>query len=383
MWQPGFHPNIHGLIGRESQILTHSGLFTFEIKMPVVSRPSHIADQILFVDGLSGTGKTMMGPIMSCFNRVEIQRIEHIYEYSCILRFLQRIEKDAAVELIQMYIDLACYNTMIGRESNFRWKDVSGVLSNPHGKRYLMRLFQPDGDAVLERIERTRPVLQIISHHILGVAETLFSALGDRLTMLEMVRNPIYLVQHWYSTVSRYDNNPRIFTIMLDHNGQHVPWFAYGWEDKYLASNNMDRAIYIIDWFTRMTDDALDRLEEKRRSQVLVIPFERFVVDPSPYLKQLEQLLGTTPRRSMQKTLKREKIPRKLTTDGRDLEIYRRYSWHPPSEDSTEENELQQRWKFAAERATPEAMEVLARMGAAYEEKYLTPLTADSAASDS
>ena len=337
-----------------------------------VSRHTHVAEQVVFVDGLSGTGKTMMGPILATFDRIEVQRLEAIYQYACTLNFLRRVADDAADCLIKIYIDRACYNVMIGREVNFRWKDLSGVLSNPGGWRYIARLFKPDGDAVLARINRERPILHIASQHILGVSAPLFSALGERLKIVEMVRHPIFLLQHWHSVMDRLGMDPRIFTIWILHKGEHLPWFALGWEDKYLASNNMDRAIYLIDWLTRLTEDALAGLDEKSRSQVLVVPFERFVLEPWPYLERMEQLLETKTKKSMLKTLKKERIPRKLTTAGRDLESYRRYSWHTPARGTTEADELQNRWDHAAKEATPEAMDVLARISSAYDEHYMT-----------
>src|SRR6266446_5091605 len=91
--------------------------------IPVVGRDSHIAPQILFLDGISGTGKTMMGSILGTLDRVEVQKLEHIYEYVCALRALDRIKDDAAHVLIGMYSDLTCYNLSISRETNFRWKD--------------------------------------------------------------------------------------------------------------------------------------------------------------------------------------------------------------------------------------------------------------------
>tara|TARA_Y100000588_G_scaffold395323_1_gene523390 strand:- start:24120 stop:25178 length:1059 start_codon:yes stop_codon:yes gene_type:complete len=343
-----------------------------------VSRNTQLGEKVVFVDGISGTGKTMMGPILSTFHRVEVQRIEPIYQYACILEFLKRMSDDAAGCLIKMYIDRACYSAMIGRETNFRWKDISGVLSNPGGWRYLARLFMPDGDPVLARIEKERPILNITSEQILGTSAPLFSALGERLNVVEMVRNPLFLLQHWYSVIGRFGKDPRTFLIWILHKGEHLPWFAHGWEDKYLASNNMDRVIYLIEWFTRLAEDALDRLDEKSRNQVLVVPFERFVVEPWPYLKKLEQLLGTEPKKSLPKTLKRERVPRKLTTAGKDMEIYRRYGWHSPAKGATEVEELQKRWDHAAKEATPEAMDVLARISKDYEDRYISLSTTDS-----
>jgi len=337
-----------------------------------VGRPTQIADQIVFLDGLSGTGKTMMGPILSSFARMEVQRFDHIHEHVCALRFLGRIEEDAATSLVRLYVDLACYNVMIGRESNFRWKDLSGVLSNPRGLRYLKRLFQSDGEAVMDRIKETRPILQIHSHQVLGISDTLFAALGKRLTMVEMVRHPLYLISHWYSCVDRFALDPREFTIWLDHKGASLPWFTRGWEDEYVACNKMDRVIRLLDRLIQSAEDAMIAMDEATRAQVLLIPFERFVVEPWPYLKQIENILGTTTTSATRRSLRKQKVPRKLITDGRDLEIYRRYDWHLPDKDSTEGDEIQKRWDFVSSEATPGGLALLEKMSAEYEKRYLS-----------
>ena len=343
-----------------------------ESMIPTVDRHVHIAEQVVFVDGLTGTGKTMMGPILGSLDRVEVQRFDHIHEFVCALKFLDRIEDDAAVHLIRTYIDLACYNIMIGRESNFRWKDLSGVLSNPRGFRYLWRLFQPDGDQVMDRIKQERPIVQIASHQLLGVGTPLFSALGDRLRIIETVRHPLYLLQHWYSYIDRHGSDPREFTVWLNHNGNHLPWFASGWEEVYIESNKMDRVIYSIDWLARLAISTLESLQVQSQAQVIIIPFERFVVEPEPYIERICQALGTTTTNAIKRAMRKQNIPRKLTTAGIDLEIYRRYDWEPPDKTSNEAAEMKSRWDYAGLEASEKGMETLNRMCQDYDSRYMT-----------
>jgi hypothetical protein len=338
--------------------------------MPVVGRDTHIASQVLFLDGISGTGKTMMGAILSTFDRIEIQRLEHIYEYVCALHFLDRIEDDAAESLIRMYVDLACYNLMIGREVNFRWKDLSGVLANPRAWRYFLRLFQPDGAAAVDRIKASHPIVQIVSHQVLGIAQPLFSALGRRLTIVEMVRHPLYLLEHWSSFMDWIGRDPRDFTIWIRHGDSHLPWFALGWEERFSSGSPMDRAIYCIQWLNERMEDTLARLSETERKQVLVIPFERFVVDAWPFIRDLESLLEVKATSSTRRELRKQKVPRRLTTDGRDRAIYRRYNWEAPDRNQTEQEQLKKRWDSAARQASGEAMQALEQMCAIYEERY-------------
>lgn len=337
--------------------------------MPTVERLPHLAPQILFVDGLSGTGKTMMGPILSSFDRVEVHRIDNIYEYVPIFWLLGRMEEDVATWFIRTYTDQACYHGMIGRESNFRWKDLTGVLRNPGGWRYLRRLFQAEGDVVVNRIKERRPILHFISHQV--VSPILFRALGERVRVVEMVRNPLYLVPHWYSYLDRIGTHPRDLYVCFNYKGQSLPWFTWGWEDKYLASNKMDRVILLLDRLMRLDQANLDALGETLSNQVVMVPFERFVVDPWPYLNRIGALLDTKATSLTPKVLRQEKVPRRVTTGGRDLPIYRRYHWQPPARRITEEEEFQKRWDNVAQAATAEGMAMLEAMCTDYSRRYL------------
>jgi hypothetical protein len=55
--------------------------------------------------------------------------------------------------------------------------------------------------------------------------------------------------------------------------------------------------------------------------------FESFVQNPEYHLNKINKFLKTNITRSTKDTLKRERIPRKLISDGRNLEIYRRVGW--------------------------------------------------------
>ena len=331
-----------------------------------VSRPKMLVPQVVFLDGLTGTGKTMMAPILATLDRMEAPRLEHTYEYVCALHFLGRMEDDAAAVMLRMHLDLACYNSMIARESNFRWRDLSGVVRN-QGLRYLRRLFFEDGAQVVDRIERERPILPIVSHQALGTMNPLFESLGERLLVIEMVRHPLHLLEHWYSYIDRHGTDLRDFTVWIEHEGRQLPWFAFGWERRYIESNKMDRVILAIDWLTKVADE----VRRRQGARILTVPFERFVTGPGEYLSALEQTLGTRSTRRTRKELRRQKVPRKLTTAGVDDDVYRRYGWTPPAESSTERSELDRCWQFADKEASREALDVLERMCTAYMDEYL------------
>jgi hypothetical protein len=57
-------------------------------------------NDIIIVDGLWGTGKSILAPIISGMEGVEKIKAESLYEYMSWLHYLGKIEKDGAVWMI-------------------------------------------------------------------------------------------------------------------------------------------------------------------------------------------------------------------------------------------------------------------------------------------
>ena len=135
--------------------------------------------------GPPGCGKTLLSAIIAALDRVELLNYAFEIEFICRLYKLSKIDEDAAVSLIRMFTDHKLYQTMMGRETNFRYSDLSSVFKNPHPWRYFRRIFQ-EGDIVIpDRIRKERPILNLTSHDLLSAAEPVFSALGDRLVFIK------------------------------------------------------------------------------------------------------------------------------------------------------------------------------------------------------
>lgn len=338
--------------------------------VPVVARKPFLVEQAVFVGGLPGCGKTMMTPIVGTFARVEIQKFDWPIEYLCTLYLLGKLEPDAAITMIRMLTDLDLYNLAMSREVNMRLSDLSSVFRNAGTWRYLRRLIQPGDAAAVERIRRERPILHITFHNALAISPLLFEALGDRLRLLEIVRHPLYMIKQWYAYIDRYGRDERDFGICLAYQGRSVPFFARGWEERYLCSNAMDRVIYSIQTLSQMGEQVLRDLPEAQQAQVMVVPFEPFVLNPWPHLTRLEAFLGTTMTPATRRELKRQHVPRGMIAKGIARSIYRQCGWQPPDAGSSERQELEKRRQFAAAEATTEGMAVLDRLCAEYEATY-------------
>ena len=336
-----------------------------------VVRPPHMAEQVVFVDGLPGCGKTMMSPIVGALARVELMQYAYPLEYACAQHAIGSLTHDAAVATVRLLTDLQLYNVMMSRETNFRISDLSGVRLHPEPWKYVRRLFQPGDAAAVQRIERERPILHLVTHVMFEHAPLLLDALGERATIVEVVRHPLYMLKQQALSMNRLASDPRDFSIWIEVETGTVPWFAHGWEETFLASNAMDRAIHLVDQLGRRYAQTLSALTPAQRARVLVIPFERFVIDPWPYMHQLAALLDTELNAVTRREMNRQKVPRKMYADGIGRPIYAEYGWQPPARGSDEAHEFALRRAFAAETATPEAMAVLDRLSAEYERQHL------------
>lgn len=276
-----------------------------------------LADNIIIVDGFSGSAKSMLGPIIGSFERVEKQRLELIYEHLCTLYYFDKIDESAATSMMLLYASQSIYDIMISRMVNMRFSDDTSVFKNSHPLKYLKRLFIQDGDAVLKRINTERPILQLTTHQLLGFICLAFKAFGKRLKLIEMERHPLYLIDFWMKKKwgERFGRDPRDFTLWIKREGEVVPAFFVAGE--YGNLSPIDRVINSICQMGERNEKVCEELTPDERDRVLFIPFERFVVDPEPYLKLLEQLLGTKRTRSTKNVLRKQRCPRKLVAEDR------------------------------------------------------------------
>lgn len=303
-------------------------------------------NDIVFVDGMWGTGKSIIAPIISAMAGVEKQKIEYIFEYLCITHYLGKIESDAAVALLNTYADMSQYNNLIGREVNLRWHDDTGPKNNPNSLRYVKRLFEADGDQIVEKINNENLALNLMSHIILQVSDPLFEAFGERLKIIEMVRHPLYMVSHWYNYMMRFGAE-REFTISGDLMGEKIPWFAFEWKDEYARLTLIDQCLASImflyeELFKKIGSEQFDD------TKVLVLDFENFVLDPVPSLEKISSFLGRAHSKDIRKILEAQKVPRSQISMGKG---HASYGWAGPQGDS-EADEYEKQMDFIVTKAS-------------------------------
>jgi|APSaa5957512535_1039671.scaffolds.fasta_scaffold25432_3 hypothetical protein len=331
-------------------------------------RKNKLCNQIVFVDGMWGTGKSILTPIVGSFKQIEKQMLNHNFEYVCTLENFDKIANSEAKSLIQLMADVALFNSMISREVNLRPFDDSGLLNNPNGLRYLKRLFKTGDATVVEEIKNDNPTLQIMTHNILQSSKLLFDTFDSLMKMIVMVRHPVYMAEHWFNYIDRVGIDLREFTLTTGENGD-IPWFASGIKN-YLSMKPMDKVIYGIKALMDMQDNILSEMDETRKKQILLIPFESFVLDPHKWIKKSTQLLETEDTRITYKVLKKQKCPRVKIHAGKG---HSSYGFDKNLIQLSEEEDYNRRLTFIHEKATPKAINILNDLSQRYMENYDFP----------
>ena len=338
------------------------------------TRHLHLVDRLVCVGGHPGNGKTMLTPIVGGMDRVEIQKFNYALEHVCVVTELGHMRLDAAAVIIGLLTDQDLYHLAMGREMNVRPSDLSSIFRNPNTLQNLRRLWQRGDAAAFDRVKREPRILHYVIHNLLALSPPLFHAMGERLRIINLLRHPLYMVKQWRIYIEEYGTNARDLTVWIKCKGHALPFFAAGWEEEYLASSPMDRVILSIYKLHLKEQQVLAQLPPTHRAQVLIVPFELFVLRPEPILKQFEELLGSRVTDVTRREMKRQRVPRQRIADGIALPIYQKYGWQPAQKGSSERAELIRRREYVAREASPSAMALLDQMCADYEAQYLHEL---------
>ena len=331
-----------------------------------LSRLNNFDCQIVFTDGLSGTGKTALFNVINSLERVETVRFDHIYEYLCQMKYLNRVNDDVIASLMQLNMDRTLNDVMLSRQVNFRPTDNSSVLLGLNKDKYLSRLFEPESELTLEKINQENSIIHIMSHSLLGISHPLLEVFEKRITLIEIERHPVNLIPAWVSYIDRYGIDPFELTACFRYKNKDIPWFSAGWEKDYLKSNTYEKAIRAFKFFDSIKKTFFIELPNQLKKLVIQIPFEKYVMDPFPYIEKIEKALKVSRNQDTYITLNQEKIPRKTYSDIPSEKSFEKYNNFPPDEGKTESDIKNEIWDKVKKKSSEECITILEKLSNNY-----------------
>jgi hypothetical protein len=276
-----------------------------------VGKKAPLVKNLLFVEGISRSGKFLLANILHGF-----KGIEHVQYYGLLehIPFLERfglIEKKAAQEIIQCEIDTHCYEMLIGRNLNYRKNDKSSIFNNPAHNNYLKRCKEPDGNEAIKKYYKERFYSMFIAHELMPNIKFYFDTF-PKMKVISILRSPVYLVYSWYSRGlgKRYGRDSKLFSIPLQEKGENIPWFAVDWGEQYLKLSEMDRTIASIEWITHASERSYHQLNPQNRKKILYISYEGLLTRTFDILERVENFLKRSVlKKEIKIILEQERLP--------------------------------------------------------------------------
>ncbi len=288
-----------------------------------LKRGANFGNEVIIVDGQGRSGKNLIAVLLSTMNRVEKMRLDSQIDYFVRYYFLGKMSLDAAVIALQLEFDEKYYYQAISRDVNFRIADYTGVLKQGNRLKYFQRLFLPPDEAAVARMQKERGIFQEMTHDGLHAASLYFEALGERLKMIHVFRDPVGNIyeQNQRDFGSRIGSDPRELQLTYLWNGHHVPIMVIGKEEAWINGNSTERLVLIVEAMFRLNVEGYNDLKEDYKKRILFIEFEDFVVNPYSYIDRMEAFIGEKFGKSKSRILKREKTPRVIDPEQRQNRI--------------------------------------------------------------
>jgi hypothetical protein len=285
--------------------------------MVTIARRKPMMDQLLLLDGISRSGKFLLGKVISHFERVDYFQYATVLEHMPILWRMGLISTEAAVPFLQVQVELRIYDQALGRCLNTRTEDSSSIHHSTDKPRYLKRA-EMDGDDAYKSFLNEKRIPSFVTHEILPHARLFLDAF-PYLKMVNIQRHPVDIIYSWAkrSFGSRFGQDPTFFVPMILGKETAKPWFTRDWDPPYESMSPMDRCVQGVLSLQDFEQKAYSDLNDDEKKQVMFLAYERLVSNSNEVTGKVSEFLGTEPFENMESILKRERCFRELPTGER------------------------------------------------------------------
>lgn len=328
-------------------------------------RPHTYNRKILIVDGISGSGKTLILQALKNIYSLEQTSFENGVECYCHLYHEGITSAADTAALIQQRLDVQYYNVRISREVNLRPKDLTGITFTRKFFRVLRRMFQQDGPNSDVNLNDRSTIQSIAVHHTPEIVE-IMRGTGVEIYYLRMLRHPCFLFHNNLSFIESFGQTPRDFTLMRKLQGGQCPIFIKDCE-AYLRMNSHEKTATLI-------SDLYDReqaypVEVGSHREIEVI-FENFVSSPSDYSFEF---LSPDEKLRFRSALSKLDVPRANPQAFRSNSVYSRYGQTPQNNSTDIKLELSKITNFVRENTSEYIFNRFRETCQSYESRYWCP----------
>jgi hypothetical protein len=154
-----------------------------------------------------------------------------------------------------------------------------------------------------------------MSHLLMLTPDLLIPAYGNRVKVVEMLRHPLYMVNHFASYLERFESS-REFTMAYYHKDVKIPWFVNGWEEDFILGNKFERAVLCIVKLYPWLDSQIKKARNEGL-RILELSFEEMVFETNLATQKLHAFLGRKHSNQLKAILQSQILPRETIAKGK------------------------------------------------------------------
>ena len=233
---------------------------------------------ILAVSGFTRSAKAMLMNLISTMKYVEKSNTDVLLEQAYYLHKIKKINFETAKYILEKNLNIIHYYNSIGRNVNYKINDFSSVYKYHNPSLYLKR-----SKSKLEnlKLNSNKYLFQIMLHSGLNSANLILKSYKN-LKIIEIMKNPLEIVYSWIKKNYGKDiyDKSNVYVLTIEYRNKILPYYARGWEKKYLRMSEYDRCASMIMQLYRDRENQIKKLSKSELKKVLFIGFDNLITNP-------------------------------------------------------------------------------------------------------
>lgn len=279
-----------------------------------------VKKDIVFVDGVTRVGKTMLSRVIGSLSRVSHPQVIELLEQILVMYNTGHMDKNATSSLLRLHLNERFYSYSLSRNLNFRYDDLTSIHNSTCHEDFFKNLSKKDGDDAMIDLQADDVIHHFWTHDILTHYSS-FLDLDIPVRIIEVFRNPIDTIHSWYKRGwgKRFDNkDPRNFTVLFDYNkSKTLPHHAIGNEDIYLSLNEMEKCLFMHNLLIQKSLDEYRKLTHIQKNNILIIKYEDMLEQHDIEINHICSFLNVKRTNFTNRALEDASIPRIINKESR------------------------------------------------------------------
>jgi hypothetical protein len=279
-----------------------------------------LTSKIIFIGGVTRSGKSFLCPIVSSFKNCEMFFMNSFAENITYIDNLKGINKNYSNFLIKLIFNEVIYNMNIGRNLNQRRSDYTSINKFKNSKIYLKRMKGPEGDTIVKKIKKNKNLYPVMFHDVLINPKLLLGSFKQS-KIIFVDRHPVDLIDEW--TRKKYSAdffaNPRNVTLSFDFKGKNYPhWCLKHFRNISKTKNIYKKTIISLSALILKQKSVFKKLEKNYKKRIKIIKFDNLINDTDKEINKISKFVKTKISLHTKKEIEKQGGNRKINKNLRE-----------------------------------------------------------------